>query len=410
MKHFCFWVVTFFLGFTVLFTVGEVCFRLFRGAPNPLIEVTQKQEKYLFEPNSVKESASSVEGEFKYTAHINRFGYRGKDFTMPKQEGVLRIFVVGDSFTYGVGAEDNETIPYQIEVGANGRSPLQKVEVINAGVGHTGPLRHYYNLKDIHLQYQPDLVLVLFDLTDLWDDWHLERNAVYGKDGEVDRFDPLFINGKRSLWLTAVNYSAFCRWINDKIVRSVRKMMDLGLKEYIKTSKDKGRVKAVIATSESITDENVILEYDGMLMMRGLKRKAIIDKQWHNRTAKYLSKIKQLLDENNVPMILVAYPHGIYVGGNQWSEGRKFWGFEEGKRYTDYYPFELLSQFADKEGIPFINTLDDFLGAPADQKYFYDWDGHMTPAGYKIVAESIVRSKVFQDLLLDSGTHKGLSQ
>ena len=92
------------------------------------------------------------------------------------------------------------------------------------------------------------------------------------------------------------------------------------------------------------------------------------------------------------------YPHGIYVGGDQWNKGRLTWGFEEGKKYTDYLPFELVAEYARNEKIPFINTLDDFLKAPP-KKYFFDWDGPMNPSGNAIVAQSVVDSPAFQAIL-----------
>ena len=51
----------------------------------------------------------------------------------------MRIFAVGDSFTYGVGSEDDQTIPYLIEK----RLILEGLdaEVINAGIGHTSPIK-----------------------------------------------------------------------------------------------------------------------------------------------------------------------------------------------------------------------------------------------------------------------------
>lgn len=129
-------------------------------------------------------------------------------------------------------------------------------------------------------------------------------------------------------------------------------------------------------------------------MLRGRSKKDLIDKHWP-RTAKYLTKIRDLLAEQNIPMVLVMYPHGIYVGKDQWHNGREPWGFEQNKLYTDLYPFELVETYARENSIPFINTLDHFFEVqPRD--FFYSYDGHMTPAGYGLVAEGIVQSEVFQ--------------
>jgi len=395
LKGCVFYVAIFLIIFVVLFSIGEICFRVFKGSHNPLINLTQKKSGFLFKPNSTEHSISSVPGEFDYVAHINNFGYRGKDFQWLKYNETTRIFVVGDSFTFGVGASEDETIPSLLEkyllknkIGA---------EVINAGVGHASPITHYVNLREIHLKYEPNLVILLFDLTDLWDDWHSERNAVLDNKGEIKYFDKTYINGKRDWWVTCVYHSAFCKWINNKIVRTFEKIRLLGAKKYFSIALQGKRAKAAIIASKEKRLKEFKIEYDGLLMLRGREKKALIDEHWP-RTVKYLNKIKNLLDKHDIPMIIVTYPHGIYVGKDQWNKGRAPWGFEEGKLYTDHYAFELVESYAKEQGIPFINTLDNFP-KNTGTKYFFDYDGHMTPAGYSIVADGITGNLQFRKII-----------
>ncbi|HLF17556.1 MAG TPA: hypothetical protein VI749_01520 [Candidatus Omnitrophota bacterium] len=396
LKKAIFSVAALMLFLFLFFIIGEVMFRIFRGAPNPLSRTTQLSQEYLFKPNSVLENRSSKHGEFSYTAHINRYGYRGADFAMPKEEGKLRVFAVGDSFTFGVGSQDNETIPYLIE--ENLKQQGLNTEVVNAGIGHASPLRHVVNFRNIHFKYGPDVVLLLLDMTDIQDDWRQERYAVFDENGQVKFFDTTYLNGKRSLWRTLAFYSAFCKYIDQKVLTSWEKLRLLGLMGYIRVKQEEKRAKAVIVNAEEgAYPDSVLLEYDGFLMMRGKTRERLIRQQFA-RTGKYLLEIKQLLEERGIPMALVMYPHGIYVGEDQWNEGRVTWGFEAGKQYSDRLPFEMVEAFAKANDIPFINTLDAFLAAPKKQ-YFFDWDGHMTPEGNKIVADVIVRSPAFQGIL-----------
>ncbi|MBF0486103.1 MAG: SGNH/GDSL hydrolase family protein [Candidatus Omnitrophica bacterium] len=375
----------------VCFCVLEVCFRFFRNEPDPLAAVSQKSPQYLFTPSSSFRSLSSVPGEFDYTAHINRFGYRGKDFPIEKTKGTLRIFAVGDSFTFGVGSSDEETISALLEKDLQAEG--FRVEVVNAGIGGTSPVTNYVNLRDIHLKYQPDMVVYFFDLTDLWDDWYSERHAVFGKNNDIERFDPMFVNGQRDWWITATYYSVFCRFFHNKVVRSWRKMQVLGMDKYLKAASEGRRAKAVIATQ----NQNASIEYDGVLFMRGHDREALIRQNWQ-RTEKYLTKIRDMLRARGIPLVIAMYPHGIYVDGDQWGKGRLTWGFEADRRYDDYLPFEMVRDYANRNNIPFINTLDAFLRAPKD-KYFFDWDGHMTTAGNRIVAEELAHSSVLKTLV-----------
>lgn len=394
-KKIFFWLIFIGIVLTSVFIIGEISFRLAKGNPNPLYEITQKEAPYLFKPKSVLHQVSSVEGEYKYDAHINNLGYRGKDISLEKPAGKLRILVMGDSFTFGVGAEDNETVPVVLE-----KRLIEKnipAEVINAGIGHASPVRHYVNLRDIHLRLNPDVVVLLLDLTDLWDDWHAERNVVYDKNGEINRFDVTYIDGKRNFWIMMMNHSAFCRWIDRKIVRTFKKMSALGFKRYMKIALQGKRAKAAIAESKSVEQDKKI-EYDGLLFMRGRVEQELIEQHWA-RTARYISKIHKICEDVGVSFVLVMYPHGIYVGNNEWNEGRKTWGFEADKIYTDYFAFELGREYAAGEQIFFINALDGFLKAPKDKKYFFDWDGHMTPEGYRILSQTIASDKEFLNLL-----------
>jgi len=35
--------------------------------------------------------------------------------------------------------------------------------VINAGIGHASPIYHYLNLKNFHLKFEPDVVVLMLD-------------------------------------------------------------------------------------------------------------------------------------------------------------------------------------------------------------------------------------------------------
>jgi hypothetical protein len=396
------WIVIFVACLLVL----EFLFRTFRDERDPLVDVVQKQSGHLFDPGTSLRSASSIPGEFDYMAHINRYGYRGQDFAMPKPAGTIRIFAVGDSFTFGVGSPDDMTIPVLLEKDL--KEAGLPVEVVNAGVGGEGTVQHYVNLRKVHLQYQPDAVVLLFDLTDLWDDWYAERHAIRGPDGEIDRFDPMFVNGKRDWWVTLTYHSVFCRYFHNKVIRTLRKMQALGVGGFLRSVKEGKRAKAVIANADHEQARKAAIEYDGLLFMRGHEREDLIREHWP-RTEAYLLKIRDLLAKRGIPFVIVMYPQGIYVDGDQWKEGRKTWGFEPGKRYDDYLPFDLMRTFCRDNNIPFVNTLDAFLKAPKD-KYFFDWDGHMTVKGNAIVASVVAGDGVLRKMLREKVDQNGMGK
>lgn len=380
------------LIFLIFFLViAEFFFRMFRG-PDSWLKITvgkiDKKFHHSFTPNTTLKT-NSPQNEINYDARINNFGLRGEDITLEKPKGTMRILLVGDSFTFGVGAQDNETIPYYFEEIVK-KKYSNDIEVINCGMGLLCTTLHYINIRDKYLQLSPDLVILLFDLTDLWDDWEMERQLIYDNAGKIVRCDPYYEYGKFNWWIVLREHSKFADWFYDKIIRSYRKMKILGFRRYLSLARQGKRAKGEIAKlTHSLVDP---IAFDGLFFTRGKTREQDIRRHFQ-RTAKLLLMIRDMLKQKNIDFIMVTYPYGMYVGPDQWSKGRTFWGFEEGKTYTDYFCFELMDEFAKGNHIDLINLLPAFL-ENKDKKLFFDYDGHFTPTANKIVAETLSKDPI----------------
>lgn len=105
----------------------------------------------------------------------NRFGLRGPDPTIPKPAGMLRILMLGDSFTFGFPVNDEETFAHLIEQGLRARG--YPVEVINGGVSGYSPTLEYVSLRDDFLKFEPDLVMVWYDYGDLQEDYWFQKTC-----------------------------------------------------------------------------------------------------------------------------------------------------------------------------------------------------------------------------------------
>ena len=105
----------------------------------------------------------AVPGTFDTTMSYNSQRFRGlREYSQTPATGVTRIATLGDSYTYGWGANDNETYPVQLErylvKRLSGSTSDGKVEVINAanaGSG-TGEQAMYYFIWVS--RFQPDFV------------------------------------------------------------------------------------------------------------------------------------------------------------------------------------------------------------------------------------------------------------
>lgn len=100
------------------------------------------------------------------TGRTNAEGFRAeRSYALQKEPGTLRIFGVGDSVTWGmrVNAEDSFLGQLQAMLRSQGR----RVEVINGGVVGYAAYQEYLFLQHRALPYAPDIVLVNF----CYNDW-----------------------------------------------------------------------------------------------------------------------------------------------------------------------------------------------------------------------------------------------
>lgn len=96
------------------------------------------------------------------TIEINSDGIRDREFSVEKPPNVFRIVVLGDSFAFGQGVENNETFAKVLETFLNNNSKKWKYEVLNFGVPGYNTLQEVELFKRKALKYKPDMVIVGF--------------------------------------------------------------------------------------------------------------------------------------------------------------------------------------------------------------------------------------------------------
>lgn len=93
------------------------------------------------------------------------------------------IIVLGDSFAHGFRVWPHEALPLQLERRARERYPDLRVSVANFGWVSSSPYLSLKVLESIGAKYNPDLVVLLIDMTDIHDDikyqLYYERPGIY---------------------------------------------------------------------------------------------------------------------------------------------------------------------------------------------------------------------------------------
>ncbi|MGH8552151.1 MAG: SGNH/GDSL hydrolase family protein [Methylococcales bacterium] len=109
--------------------------------------------------------ASSAVANTGATYRINSKSCRDSEYPSTKPAGVLRILALGDSFTFGMGVEAQDTYPDQLEGILNEEG--YSVEVINCAVIGYDMWQHKVALKEKSRIYHPDLVTLGIFVNDL---------------------------------------------------------------------------------------------------------------------------------------------------------------------------------------------------------------------------------------------------
>ena len=134
----------------------------------------------------------------------------------PKSDSALRVFMMGDSFLFGLYLEDSLTITHKL----NHITP-STIEFINGGVGGSGTGDHLWHLKIFLEKEKLDKVILLLNYDDI--DRMIGKNLFILKNDlliESQRFKPnywyYFIHGKKwHSWLEKHSrfYALISKWM-----------------------------------------------------------------------------------------------------------------------------------------------------------------------------------------------------
>ncbi|MGD9140459.1 MAG: GDSL-type esterase/lipase family protein [bacterium] len=142
--------------------------------------------------------------DFKMDAIINSKGLRDREFAYEKREGIKRIIVLGDSFTFGYGVQADETFSKVLERILNAEGGGDETwEVLNMGVGSTGTAQQYALFLREGIKYDPDYVVLCFcQANDYWD--NITCGLYTLEDGELVKHD-----APKTLWRTVQQATAW---------------------------------------------------------------------------------------------------------------------------------------------------------------------------------------------------------
>lgn len=279
-------------------------------------------------PNLVRRGMSRS-GEFEFEYRHNSMGFRDVEHDILKPPGVYRILTLGDSLTFGVGADYENTYPTRLEVLLNERpNTATRVEIIKAGVPRYFPEIERLMLEYYGLQYAPDLVIVGFNPNDVADTFvGIEGLRPSSKEGYLISKEGQRL-GDLGVWLYRHSHAA-------RIV--LRKVLDASAPEKGKRRrwKDMTREDYRKSCGEAL---------DEVLRMR------------------------DIAEENGAKLLLVYLPQSA----------------------LDLGALQFFDQVAKERGLEYVELLTVLARARArGELVFWPKDGHCTPQGYGVIANRL---------------------
>jgi hypothetical protein len=193
-------------GFLVACAIAEVAVRLIK--PQEVGPVRFACNPELGEiPVPGQHGVRHFPGVFTFAYHNNSLGWRGRREYPEAKSTLYRVLMLGDSFTYGLGVNDDQTFAALVEKEL--KAEHLSVEVLNAGCPGKGTDYELKLFQTVGRQFHPDLTVLCFFGNDFQDN---ERGEYYniGRHGEI-QVKPLECN--RSLIKTVLDHLPGYNWL-----------------------------------------------------------------------------------------------------------------------------------------------------------------------------------------------------
>ncbi len=230
-------------------------------------------------PNTYIETSEKMPENYLIKSKINSQGLReDEDVITPKPKEVYRILLVGDSFTFGTNIQLSQLLEKELNKRLDSNI---KFEVVNCGTPGFSPLLHLARLKHQYLSLEPNAIIYLPDLTDVFEDTHR-----YKFFSEFDEY------GK----LVKVRGSS-------RIIRAKRKHQML-----FKSLLQKFGIED---ETRDISSEDYGGPYPHTYDHSREKEESpsVFTKQEINFSLKFISEYIDIVRENDIHISLVTYPH-----------------------------------------------------------------------------------------------------
>ena len=283
-----------------------------------------------------------------------------------------RILLIGDSFIEGSGLNYKDTLAGLLDtyLGDN-------YEILNSAVGSYSPSIYFKKTEYfINQGYTFDQAIIFLDVSDIYDELFIKFN----KDENILTYEERKNRGKLK-----TNFYAFGRFLRDNTVtfRFLNLLSD-------KTEISKNYIKLKLKTAKNLgkdffeTNRDDVMFYRMTHIDRGFwtfnDKKFSEIKNGLQQSEKYLEKLFNLLEKNNISSTLVIYPWPTQI------------------IYGDNYHEKHWKNFSQSRNINFL-SMYDYFKSDDNKKFVLDnflyGDIHWNKKGTQIIFENVIKNIEF---------------
>jgi lysophospholipase L1-like esterase len=357
-------------------------------------------------PGSVLSVVSHPDG-FSAVHRYNNLGFRGGDFSVTPLKRV-RIGCVGDSYTEGVGAQEDQTWPAVVakELAA------ADVEVLNLGTAGARPADYARIVDTAAIPLRPTHVIVCFNTNDL-----ARGPGIPPRLGVPDGFGNPFLDDRRWIvrpfarlfpgWLYLIDRSRG-RWPQRRGMywrhfdAEKQALPEVALRERVSP----GRARAIVsqrrrdlsplclqaAANDRFNSWMLVAELvrPYVLYAARLDQMSIAEEDVCEATRQWLSWYAGTCRSHRIEPWLLYFPLPPLVRDAPYGSLSEARLADRPRVVGDHSVANLLMRLCQEFGVGFIDVTD-VLRRHADENLYLRYDAHPTARAYELAGQTVAR-------------------
>jgi lysophospholipase L1-like esterase len=319
-------------------------------------------------------------GSFNVRVRCNSRGLRDREHAETKPAGVQRIVVLGDSFMWGYGVENEEMFSTVLE------RCLPNTETINFGVNGYSTVQELVRLENEGFRYAPDWIVLMFSDNDLEDNFD-------DKDGgrPVARLDDAGILHIENRPVRCPWKSPATQWLrqNSRLFCTVEYWLQ-ALAEKRKTNRALARRRAEAPTATAPApkaDAAAPMEFSQLDLYA--PPSAAMQRAW-KAVALLLQRIRSAAAARNCRFVVVNAADLVVVDRAAFAANVEALAARADLPHLDPgRPGKTLGRICGDTGVPYLDLNPVFARQPDPAGLFLRANFHWNAAGHRVAAEAV---------------------